>query len=327
MKARLTILGVLVAAAAWGAGGPGQGQGKSPEKAATAMSETPSCIEVLDESFGKVVLPNSTLRLIAKGLRFTEGPAWFDEGNYLLFSDIPADTIYRWDEPNGLTVFRKPSHNSNGNAVDLLGRLVTCEHGSRTVTRTGKDGVVTLAAAYKGKKLNSPNDVVVKSDGTIWFTDPPYGIDPKTSEQPANYVFRLDPNAAEPVPVAADFTRPNGLCFSPDEKLLYVANSDGAVHHVRVFAVTKDNTLEGGKVFATIRPGSPDGMRMDKDGRLFSTAGDGMHVYSPEGKLLGKIKTPKTAANCTFGGKDHKTLFITANDSVWAIDLAVSGAK
>ena len=329
MCKRSAILLSLLAACAWCAGGERDDSPKPTAKAATSMTTTPgTSIEVIDESFRKVLLPDSALRMIADGFKFTEGPAWLDEDKSLLFSDIPADTIFRWDPVKGLSVFRKPSHNSNGNTVDIDGRLVTCEHGSRTVTRTEKDGkVTTLAARYNGKRLNSPNDVVVKGDGTIWFTDPPYGIKPDQAEQPANYVFGLDPNATEPVPVAEDFTRPNGLCFSPDEKLLYVANSDGKFHHVRVFNVKKDNTLEGGKVFATISPGAPDGMRVDKDGRLWSTAGDGLHVFNTEGKLIGKIKTPKTAANCTFGGKDHKTLFITANTTVWAIDLAVAGAK
>ena len=284
-------------------------------------------VEILDPAFKAVLAPNSAVRKVADGFQFTEGPVWIEDGKYLLFSDIPADTIFRWEEGKGASVFRKPSHNSNGNAVDREGRLVTCEHGSRTVTRTEKDGkVATLASTYKGKKLNSPNDAVVKRDGTIWFTDPPYGIDPKTSEQEANYVFRLDPGAAEPVAVAAELARPNGLCFSPDEKFLYVANSDGKPENVRRYRVKSDNTLEGGAVFATIRPGVPDGMRVDKDGRLYSTAGDGVHVLSPEGKLLGKFKTPESAANCAFGGANGRTLFITARTGLYAVDLAI-GAR
>ena len=271
---------------------------------------------------------NKSLRRIAEDLKFTEGPVWVPAQKCLLFSDIPADTIYRWSEDGGLKVFRRPSRKSNGNSLDLTGRLLTCEHGSRTLTRTEKDGkVTTLAASYNRKKLNSPNDVVVKSDGTIWFTDPPYGIKPQMSEQPRNHVFRLDPGAAEPVAVADDMTRPNGLCFSPDEKHLYVANSDRKAHHVRRFAVRPDNTLAGGKVFVTIAPGGPDGMRVDSSGRLYSTAGNGVQVFSPEGKLLGVIRTPKPAANCAFGGPDGTTLFITARGSVWAADLAASATS
>jgi len=283
-------------------------------------------IEILDESFRAVLRSDSQLECIGEGFRFTEGPAWMPQG-YLVFSDIPADTIHRWAPREGVGVFRAPSHNANGNTVDLEGRLVTCEHGSRRVTRTEPDGTVSvLASTYGGRRLNSPNDAVVKSDGTIWFTDPPYGIRPEQMEQPARYVFRLDPGAEEPVPVAEDFTYPNGLCFSPDERLLYVANSDIPVHHIRVFRVLADNTLEGGEVFCVVEPGVPDGIRCDADGRLYSTAQDGVQVFSSEGKLLGKIHTPETAANCTFGGPDGRTLFITATSRVWRVELAVAGA-
>jgi len=284
-------------------------------------------IEVLDDGFKAVLAPGAAVRKLESGLKFVEGPVWLDQAKCLLFSDIPADAIYRWEEGKGRSVFRQPSHNSNGNAVDREGRLLTCEHGSRSVTRTEKDGkVVTLAALYKAKKLNSPNDIVAKGDGTIWFTDPPYGIDPKAMEQPASCVYRLDADAKEPVAVVTDMSRPNGLCFSPDEKLLYVGDS-GPLHHVRRFRVKADNTLEGGDVFVVVAPGVPDGIRMDKEGRLYSTAADGVHVFSPEGKPLGTFKTPETAANCAFGGKDHKTLFITASTGLYAVDLAVSGAK
>jgi len=167
--------------------------------------------------------------------------------------------------------------------------------------------------------------VVVKSDGTIWFTDPPYGIRPEQVEQPHNYVFRLDPGAPEPEPACSDFCRPNGLCFSPDEKLLYIADSDRSLHHVRAFHVREDNSVAGGEVFVVIDPGAPDGMRVDEAGRLWSTAGDGVHVFGPTGELLGKIKLPQTPANCAFGGPDRSTLFLTARTTLWAVDLAVSG--
>jgi len=283
--------------------------------------------EILDDAFRAILVPDAELRLIANGFQFTEGPAWFDEGRYLLFSDIPADTIYRWKEGEGHAVWRKPSHNTNGNTLDRQGRLISCEHGSRRVTRTEKDGSVTvLAATVGGKRLNSPNDVVVKSDGTIWFTDPPYGIKPEEQEQPACHVFRLDPGAKEPTPVAEDF-RPNGLAFSPDERFLYVANSDRAAPVVRRYRVTKGNTLEGGELLLRIDPGVPDGFRCDAAGRIFCTAGDGVHVFTSEGRLLGKIKTPQAAANCVFGGPDRKTLFITAVSSVWAVRLKTRGAR
>ena len=284
-------------------------------------------IEIVDESFKAVAGAAAQVRRIAGDLKFTEGPVWFEAEKCLLFSDIPADTIYKWTEAEGLKVWRKPSHNSNGNTCDHEGRLVTCEHGSRTVTRTGKDGKVeTLCSTYQGKLLNSPNDAAVRKDGTIWFTDPPYGIDAKMKVQDRNHVFRLDPGAKEPVSVASEFAMPNGICFSPDEKLLYVADSGGP-HHVRRFRVKDDNTLEGGEVFVTISPGGPDGIRCDRDGRLYSTAGDGVQVFSVEGKLIGRIRTPEPAANCTFGGPGNRTLFITARPTLWAVPLAVPGAR
>jgi len=286
-------------------------------------------IEILDPAMNALLAPGAAVRLLGDTFQFTEGPAWLPwEGGVLVFSDIPADTLYRWTETAGLAVFRKPSHNANGNTADPEGRLVTCEHGSRTVTRTAPDGaVVTLASTYQGKKLNSPNDVVVRSDGTVWFTDPPYGISKgEQKEQEKNRVYRLDPGAKEPVAVSEDFDMPNGLAFSPDEKFLYVADS-GRPRHVRRFRVKADNTLEGGEVFVAITPGGPDGIRCDADGRLYVTAGDGVQVYGPQGKLLGKIRLPVQPANCTFGGPDRRTLFITARTHLYAVTLAVRGSR
>ena len=283
-----------------------------------------TAMEILDPAMNAVLASGETVRLLADSFRFTEGPVWLPwEGGILVFSDIPADTLYRWTETAGLAVFRKPSHNANGNTVDAEGRLVTCEHGRRAVTRTAADGTVeTIASTYRGKRLNSPNDVVVKSDGTLWFTDPPYGIKESQREQPANYVFRLDPGAAEPVAVADDFSRPNGLCFSPDERFLYIADSDGARSVVRRFRITAENTLADGEDFAKIQPPAPDGIRTDAEGRLYATAGDGIHVFGPDGRLLGKIRLPVCPANCTFGGNDRRTLFITARSNLYALRLA-----
>ena len=316
-KMHLLLLSVLIAA---GCQCDCQGRAqpvKPPESEA---------FEIVDESFRQILLGDSALRRLVSGLKFTEGPVWLAEERCLLFSDIPASTIYRWSESGRLKVFRRPSGNANGNTVDPTGRLLTCEHGSRTLTRREKDGTATiLAATYKGKKLNSPNDVVVKSDGTIWFTDPPYGISQEMRVQPANYVFRLETGADEPVAVVADISRPNGLCFSPDEKFLYIADSDPQASCVYRFDVCDDNSLAGRVVFAAVSVGIADGMRVDSAGRLYCTAGDGVQVFSPAGKLLGKIKTPRPAANCAFGGPGRKTLFITAGDSLWAVDLAVAG--
>jgi len=282
-------------------------------------------IQIVDPEMKCLVGQNKSMLHIGGSFQFVEGPLWLTRDECLLFSDIPANIIYKWSFEQGLSEWRKPSHNANGNTVDKEGRLITCEHGSRRVTRTEKNGKITvLAQTYRGNRLNSPNDVVVKRDGTIWFTDPPYGISPEMKEQSANYVFRLDPGKREPVTVAGDFSRPNGLCFSPDEKFLYIADSDTEIHHVRVFEVTKDNTLQQGEIFAVIYPGVPDGIRMDADGHLFCTAGDGVQVFNTNGHLIGKIFTPRTAANCTFGGSALNQLFITATDSVWRIPLLVT---
>ena len=280
-------------------------------------------IEYCDSEMRGIVAEKPEIIHIGGNFTFTEGPVWMAAERCLRFSDIPADIIYQWTPNDGLREWRKPTHNANGNTTDVEGRLITCEHGSRRVTRTARDGTVAvLADAYQGKKLNSPNDVVVKSDGTIWFTDPPYGIPADKQEQPANYVFRLDPDTPEPVPVAANFSRPNGLCFSPDEAVLYIDDSDTDIHHIRRFRVQADNSLADDGVFAVVSPGVPDGMRVDPAGRLYSSAGDGIHIFRRDGTLLGKVLTPQTASNCAFGVIRETTyLFITATGSVWAIAL------
>jgi gluconolactonase len=282
-----------------------------------------AAIQIIDPAFEQILAPDTAVRRIADGFQFTEGPVWLDNGQFLLFSDIPADTIYRWSEGQGAEVWRHPSHQANGNTVDPDGRLVTCEHGSRSVTRTEDDGALTtLASAYGGKKLNSPNDIVVARSGAIWFTDPPYGIEPEQAEQPAHYVFRLDPGAPEPVPVADDFSRPNGLCFSPDEQLLYIADSDHDLHHIRRFRVASDGSLSSGEVLVTIDPGIPDGIRVDQAGRLYTSAADGIHVFGPDAQLLGKLAVPESPSNCAFGGPHHSTLFITARTGLYAANLS-----
>jgi len=339
---------LMVAAGLAAAGLVAAAAGRMAPAAEPAAPQAGS-IEVLHESFKEVADPDAKVRQIASGLKFTEGPTWYRAESCLLFSDVQGNRICKWTEAGGLKVWREPSHNSNGNTTDNEGRLVTCEHTSRRVTRTVKDGAVeVLCETYKGKRLNSPNDVAVKRDGTIWFTDPPYGIKPGEVEQDANYVFRLDPGAKEPVAVASDFARPNGICFSPDQKVLYVADSDRDKHHVRRFQVKDDHTLTGGEVFCTIEPGVPDGIRCDADGRLYVSAGDGVQVFQPimhgggtelgrggphvyiitgwDGRLIGKIRTPLSAANCAFGGADGKTLFITARTGVWAVELKAKGA-
>jgi len=281
-----------------------------------------------EAEFKKIVPAGAKAKKIAGGFGFVEGPVWIPAGGgYLIFSDIPADELKKWSAHDGLITFRKPSRNSNGNTLDREGRLITCEHTGRRVSIQEKDGAVrTLADQFDGKKLSSPNDVVVKSDGTVWFTDPPYGIKREEKEQAGNYVFRFNPKDKSVTAVVTDCDMPNGLCFSPDEKKLYVADS-GKPHHIRVFEVLKNGTLAGGEVFCVIDKGVPDGIRCDTKGRIWSSAGDGVQIFSPDGSLIGKILVPETPANLCFGGKDFRTLFITAKTSLYAIEVAVKGVK
>ena len=283
--------------------------------------------DIRDETeFKKIVAADVKLVKLAGEMKFIEGPVWLErDGGFLVFSDIPSDELKKWTAKDGLTTFRKPSANANGNTLDGQGRLVSCEHSGRRVSVLEKDGTLrTVADQCGGKKFNSPNDAVVKSDGTVWFTDPPYGL-PKgaTKEQEGNYVFRFDPKTKTATIVAKDFDMPNGLCFSPDEKKLYVADS-GKPKHIRVFDVQTDGTLTGGAVFCQIDKGGPDGIRCDAQGRIFSSAGDGVHIFAPYGKLIGKILAPESPANLCFGGKDGKTLFITARTSLYSIPLLVA---
>jgi gluconolactonase len=271
-----------------------------------------------------VIAPGAKLEKVVTGRTFTEGPVW--DGAVLVFSDIPSSTIHKWSAKEGLSVLRHPSNQTNGNTVDRQGRLISCEHEGRRVVRTEADGSVTvLADSYDGNKLNSPNDAAVKSDGTVWFTDPPYGVDRKLVEQAHNYVFRLNPETKQLVAVAAGFDMPNGICFSPDEKTLYVADS-GRPHHIRSFQVGADNTLSGGKVFAVVDKGVPDGIRCDSKGRVWSSAGDGAQVFSPAGELVGRVPCPESPANLAFGGPGGHMLFLTARTSVYSISTLTTGA-
>jgi gluconolactonase len=284
--------------------------------------------------FARCVSADAKVEKLAGDLGFIEGPVWLKSGGYLVFSDIPNDELKKWTAGAGVTTYRKPSQNANGNTLDREGRLLTAEHSGRRVAIQEKDGAVkTVVDSFDGKKLNSPNDVVVKSDGTIWFTDPEYGLqnDPNAKgkklgkEQAGNYVFRHDPKIGKTTVVVKDFVQPNGLAFSPDEKKLYVADS-GAPRHIRVFDVKADGTLSGGDVFCKIDQGGPDGIRVDRDGRLWSSAGDGVHIFDARGALIGKILVPETPANLCFGGADGKTLFITARKSLYSIKVKVTGA-
>ena len=299
-----------------------------------------SDFEVVDRRFREIAFPHVHVEKLWTGCRWAEGPAWLAAGRYLVWSDIPNDRMLRWDETDGsVSVFREPSHNSNGNTVDLLGRLVTCEHRSRSVTRTEFDGARTvLADRYEGKRFNSPNDVVVKSDGSIWFTDPSYGIDSDyegdagTSEIGARNVYRLDPSDGRVAIVASDFVQPNGLAFSPDESLLYIVDTglthevDGP-HHVRRFKVSPaGKTISGGEVFATCPVGLYDGLRVDVHGNLWLSAGDGVHCHASDGTLLGRIAIPEAVANVCFGGPKRNRLFICGTTSLYSVFLNTRAA-
>jgi len=298
-----------------------------------------SPFEVHDPRFTALFVGSARLEELYGACRWAEGPVWFDDAQHLIWSDIPNQRMMRWVPDGGVSVFRHASNFSNGNTRDRQGRLVSCQHGTRSVTRTEPDGTVTvLADSYQGRRLNSPNDVVVRSDGSVWFTDPTYGIlsdyegyksDP---EQASRNVFRLDPDTGVMTAVVSDFLQPNGLAFSPDETKLYIADS-GASHdttaprHIRVFDVADGQTLTNSRVFCHIDDGIPDGIRLDDQGNLWSSANDGVHCFSPEGTLLGKIKIPQTVANLTFGGPRRNRLFITATRSVYAIYLTTNGAQ
>jgi gluconolactonase len=299
-----------------------------------------SDFEVLDERFARLPCMTATVRKLYGECDWAEGPAYFPGGRYLVWSDAPNNRMLRYDETDGsVSVFRSPSNNANGNTVDRQGRLVTCEHGSRRVTRTEHDGTITvLADKYQDKRLNSPNDVVVKSDGSIWFTDPTYGIDNdyegnrSESEIGASYVYRIDPQSGEIKVVCDDFIKPNGLAFSPDESLLYVVDTGrthGAEHpaHMRVFDVSPEGGLSNSRVFADCTNGLFDGFRLDTEGRIWTSAGDGVHCYDPDGTLIGKILIPEVVANVCFGGPKRERLFICATTSLYSVRLFINGAK
>ena len=274
---------------------------------------------VVDEATFKKIFPaGAKVERLATNLKFVEGPAWHVDG-FLIFSDIPANELKRWDRTTGVTTYRAGSNNANGNSFDREGRLLTAEHSSHRISRTARDGTVeTLVDQFEGKPLNSPNDVIARSDGSIWFTDPAYGLGPRKKEQAGNYVYRFDPRTKALTAVMRDFDQPNGLCFSPDESQLYVADS-GKPRHIRVFAV-KGETVSGGDVFATLDKGAPDGIRCDRAGRVWASSGDGAQVFGADGRLIARILLPEAGANLTFGGSEGTTLFITARTSLYAVE-------
>lgn len=289
--------------------------------------------------FRPYVVGNARLEVLHTGMRWAEGPVWFADAGCLLLSDVPSDRILRWVEGQGASVYREPSNHANGNTRDRQGRLLTCESGGRRVMRTELDGSQTvLADRYQGKRLNSPNDIVVKSDDTIWFTDPDYGIlsdftgNKAPSELGARHVFRLDPGTGELRSVCGDMAKPNGLAFSPDERILYVADSGAShdlegPHHILAYDVGDDGSLRNRRVFAVIDAGIPDGFRVDVDGNVWTSAEDGVHCIAPDGELIGKILVPETVANVTFGGPKRNRLFIAAASSLYAVFVGTRGAQ
>ncbi len=279
--------------------------------------------------FAKLVAPAARVEKVRGGFGFLEGTVWTPAG--LVFSDEGPgrSDLLRWTAAGGVTVFRHPSNTSNGNTLDRQGRLVTCEQDLRAVTRTDADGhVVTLVDRYQGKRFNSPNDVVVKSDGTVWFTDPPYGLPAgQRRELDGNWVFRFDPATGGVTAAVTDMHMPNGIAFSPDESRLYVSDTNDEMRHIRVYDVHADGTAGAGRVLCRTDKGVPDGFRVDRDGRIWSSAGDGVQVFAADGRTVGKIAVPETPANVCFGGPDGHTLFIAARTGLYRIPVLVSGAR
>jgi gluconolactonase len=293
-----------------------------------------SFFEIHDPVFGTYVMGNAPVKRLATGFDWVEGPVWFGDHGCLLFSDIPNNRILRWKE-DGATTFRAPSNYANGHTRDLQGRLISCEHGSRRVTRTEWDGAITvLADSYQGKPLNSPNDVIVAQDGAIWFTDPHYGIMTdyegfRSPQQQTCNVYRIGPEGGVEA-VITDMACPNGLAFSPDESRLYVADTgrmfSSDPQNIRVFDMV-DGRPRNGRLFHSVDTGCADGIRVDRDGNLWSSAGDGVHCIAPDGKLLGKILVPEVVSNICFGGRAKHRLFITATTSLYSVILNRNGVQ
>ena len=292
-----------------------------------------------DPRFGALLKPGEKLERLATGAIWSEGPVYFHEDESVIWSDIPNNRLLRWSAKEGTSVWRQPSNFENGHYRDLEGRLLSCEHGGRCISRTELDGrKIVLVDRYQGKRLNSPNDLVVKSDGTIWFTDPPYGIlsdyegYKAESELGDCYVFRFDPASGELSIVTDEVVEPNGLAFSPDEKILYVADTSSAFnpqpnHHIMAFEVVHGRELRNGRGFVAISPGMADGFRVDVQGNIFTSSEDSVQIYARDGTLLGKILVPEKVWNLTFGGPDYDRLFIAASSSLYSLEVNTSGIQ
>jgi len=289
-------------------------------------------IEIYDARLTTILNENVELETVATGFEFTEGPVWHPYDKHLTFSDIVGDTMYRWDRANGVRVFRQPSHKANGNTYDLQGRLLTCEHATSRVTRTELDGrVVVLASHYHGKELNSPNDIVVKSDGAIYFSDPVYGRRervgiPRSQDLNFQATFRLDPGSNAPTPLVSDFENPNGLCFSLNEKQLFV--NDSPRRHIRVFEVLPDGALANGRVWVEVNgegKGVPDGMKFDSAGNLYCAGPGALYIFDARANLLGKVPMPEQLANFAWGDDDLCSLYLTATTTLYRLRVNAPG--
>jgi len=301
-----------------------------------SMSEA---IEIYDDRMRALVRPGASLQKVANGAVHSEGPVYFHEDDSVVWSDAHGNRLLRWSASDGVSVLRNPSDYQSGNYRDLEGRLVACSSGERAIIRREHSGQwQVLVDRYHGLRLNSPNDLVVKRDGTIWFTDPPYGITQPDQgyggeqEQPGSFVYRFDPATGDIDAVVTDMVRPNGLAFSPDEYLLYVSdtaafNIPQGPHHIRVYSVENGRYITNGRVFAVIDPGQPDGLSVDEHGNIFTSSKDSVQVYAPDGTLLGKILVPEICANLTFGGPERDRLLIAAGKSLYAIDLNTRGVQ
>ncbi|MBV8888601.1 MAG: SMP-30/gluconolactonase/LRE family protein [Alphaproteobacteria bacterium] len=313
--------------------------GPAPPRWQPAEAYPDPAIVTLDARFDRLKPPmNAAVERLYTGCRWSEGPVWFGDGRVVLWSDIPNNRMLRWDEESGAVgVFRKPSNYANGNTRDRQGRLITCEHGMRRVTRTEHDGSITVICnRFEGKRLNSPNDVVVKSDGSIWFTDPAFGIlsnyegGKAAPELPTN-VYRVDGRTGRATVVSGDLNGPNGLCFSPDETRLYIVESVARPRKIHVFEVVEDGARLGrGRVFVDAEQGSPDGFRCDVDGNLWCGWGmgpelDGVVVFAPDGTMIGRIALPERCANVCFGGVRRNRLFMAASQSLYAVYVNTEG--
>ncbi len=289
-------------------------------------------IEILNEAALQLVDPDAAIEQVATGFVFTEGALWHSEQAQLLFSDIIGNQMHRWDARSGVASFRQPSHMANGNTWDRQGRLLTCEHASSRVTRTELDGSITvLASHFEDRELNSPNDIVVKSDGSVYFTDPifgrraPHGV-PRDPQLGHSSVYRIDPRDGSLTRLAPRLEQPNGLCFSLDESLLYV--NDSPRKRIHVYAVRADGSVDDGRLFAEVpgeEPGVPDGMKVDLRGNVYCCGPGGIHVFTPGGQRIARLRFPEKACNFAFGDADHQTLYVTACTSVYRLRLRVPG--